>query len=758
MSEFVEAQFYIWLEAVTKEDRPVVGDRAFSLSQLQQQSPFKTLPGLVIPGGICRQFLGKLGDETPVLADFPQSVLHVPASDPQALQSISQQCRRAIMQTALPPQWLEAWISAIARWDFPTLIMRPSLGLPHGQKSHNCDLFLPKICWSDIESVKQRVKESWAELFSARSLFYWQKMGIELNSLNFALLIQPCLNAIASGKAEIKKDSLTIEAIHGLGYCLSPGEILANQYQSHLSSSDKPQKAQIGYQSRAIRLTPPPNHSSVKQDCLETVWLSRELSQAAALNDADQMTLLNIGRQLNEQSLAPCTFEWWLLAEAESSEKAESNELLITDFHSTFPTITPLLNRHSSSSSNSSAALLSGICASPGSSIALVEVISEAEESLSHLPDNCIWLAREIPFSWLPWLKTAAGIIVENSGTTSHAAILARELGIPAIVGALGAIEQLSTGDCVRLDATQGSVYRHHSPSSVSTLSPLPQANAYQHSLKTQLMVNLSQPESIASAVSLPVSGVGLLRAELLMLELFANRPLEQWLSHGDESALIDNMADLVSQFTQAFSPRPIFYRSLNQKPGCLSSDRGISYYLTDSSLFDLELQALAQVQARGGENLRLILPLVRSVEEFIFCDQLVTEAGLKQFSEFQLWMMAEVPSALFLLSEYVAAGVQGIAIGTNDLTQYLLGLERDELSLAELSASHRSALLSSIEQFVMLADQLGIPCSLCGQFPIYYPQTIQAFVEWGLSAISVDPEAISEIYQAIAAAESSQH
>ena len=757
MSELVEAQLYIWLDAILKEDRSLVGDRAFSLSQLRQQQPLNTLPGLVIPGNICRRFWGKLGEKTSVLADFPQSVLHFPANDPQALQSIAQQCRRAIIPIELPEEWLNAWITAIAKWNAPALIISPSLGLPRGQQSRDCDLFLPKTCWSDAESLQVTVKESWAELFSAKSLFYWQKMGIELNQLNFALLVQPCHNAIASGKAEIRKDLLTIEAIHGLGYGLSPGEILPDQFQIQLSSGEL-QKSQIAYHSRAFRLKLKPETPPAIQDCLETYWLNRELSQTSALNNIDRMALVSICRELRELSFSPCVLEWSCLSGAKTTTKADINQLLITNFHSTSPTIASRLNNHSSVASNNSTALITGISASPGSSIALVEVISEEQESLAQLPDNCIWLARDIPFAWLPWLKTAAGIILETSGTTSHAAILARELGIPAIVGALDAREHLTTGDCIRLDATQGAVYRHHGLPSVSPSALSQPKTDYKHSLKTQLMVNLSQPESIASAAALPVSGVGLLRAELLMLELFAHRPLAQWLADGDESNLIDKIVDLVSRFTSAFSPRPVFYRSHNQKLNCPTSDLGTSYYLTDSSLFHLELQALAQVQAKGGQNLRLILPLVRSVEEFDFCHQLVSEAGLKQSPEFQLWMMAEVPSALFLLPEYVATGVQGIAIGTNDLTQYLLGLRRDELSLTHLSPSHMNALLKSIEQFATLADQLGIPCAVCGQFPIYFPQAIQAFVEWGISAISVEPEAIGQIFQAIADAERSQN
>ena len=147
------------------------------------------------------------------------------------------------------------------------------------------------------------------------------------------------------------------------------------------------------------------------------------------------------------------------------------------------------------------------------------------------------------------------------------------------------------------------------------------------------------------------------------------------------------------------------------QSTDSLLGSRGTYRHWQDASLFTLELSALAQVMEQGYDNFKLILPFVRSVEEFRFCRRLVETVGLKAYPDFQLWIMAEVPSVIFLLSEYVRAGVEGIAIGTNDLSQLLLGVDREQDHFARkgLNANH-PAMLKAIEQLINTAKIEGIP------------------------------------------------
>jgi len=147
-------------------------------------------------------------------------------------------------------------------------------------------------------------------------------------------------------------------------------------------------------------------------------------------------------------------------------------------------------------------------------------------------------------------------------------------------------------------------------------------------------------------------------------------------------------------------------------------------------------------------------LPFVRSVGEFTFCRQKAEQFGLTQIPQFQLWMMAEVPSVLFLLPEYVKAGVAGISIGTNDLTQLLLGADREQSDITKVLNERHPAVMAAIAQLIQMSQTAGIPCSICGQAPAIYPEIIDQLVQWGITSISVEPEAVERTYQAIARAE----
>jgi pyruvate, water dikinase len=269
----------------------------------------------------------------------------------------------------------------------------------------------------------------------------------------------------------------------------------------------------------------------------------------------------------------------------------------------------------------------------------------------------------------------------------------------------------------------------------------------------TQLWVSLSQLDHLAEAAAAQVNGVGLLRSELMLLDIFGRQHPEVWLQQ-PAAKLIDQIAERVSQFAAAFAPRPVFYRALDIRAQEFAADtqqpqphqphqsmlgvRGAFRMQLHPGLLQIELAALKQVQHDYG-NLSLLLPFVRTVEEFSFCREQIEQAGLLQ-ADFQLWIMAEVPSVLFLLPDYAAAGLQGIAIGVNDLTQLILGVDRDHPQMAAAFNPGHPAVLRAIQHLIQTAQALKLPCSICGQSFRQQPDFLQALLDWQITAISVDP------------------
>ena len=166
------------------------------------------------------------------------------------------------------------------------------------------------------------------------------------------------------------------------------------------------------------------------------------------------------------------------------------------------------------------------------------------------------------------------------------------------------------------------------------------------------------------------------------------------------------------------------------------------------------ELCVLQKVCESGHTNVNLILPFVRSVDEFIYCRQRLETIWKNRPAQFQLWIMAEVPSVLFLLPDYVKAGVQGISIGTNDLTQFLLGIHRNSPQVASGFNGRDRAVMRAIEQLILGARAAGIPCSICGDATALYPEIVESLVRWGISSISVNVDAVEQTCRAIARAE----
>jgi pyruvate,water dikinase len=420
---------------------------------------------------------------------------------------------------------------------------------------------------------------------------------------------------------------------------------------------------------------------------------------------------------------------------------------------------------------------IQGIGAARGRIIANAYILNSAQKSLQ-IPKGVILITSVITPDYLPLLKGVVGIITEQGGLTSHGAILARELSIPAVISATGATTILQSGERLLLDGDKGEIYRlteeEENFPSAEMEKTMNDEKISDHQLTnlpiiaTKLMVNLSQPQLIKQVQSLPVDGVGLLRSELMILNILKGKHPQEWLLQGRQKELLELLSEQIMQFARAFLPRPIFYRSLDLpaynltslsenlplSQSSIISERGVFSYMQYPAIFELELQALAIVQASGYRNINLLLPFVRTVEEFIFCRHKVAESGLMKNHQFQLWIMAEVPSVLFLLPEYIQAGVMGISIGTNDLTQLLLGVDREQGKSATIFDESHPVVMKAISQLIKMSQAGGIPCSICGQAPALYPEIIDKLIEWGITSISVEPEAVDRTYKAIARAE----
>lgn len=739
--------YIYWLSQIQYAEQFLVGNNLFVLSQLLQRG-LPILPGFVLGNTLWQDMRRNISQEL--------SFKEVPkfSQDYKILKSIARDSHLAINQTPFPISRQTEIFQAAQQLNSANLILQPLITSPSGQFSRVNSLWRSHTCNNHPESLATAIKSVWSELFTATSLVYWHKLGLDSNQVNLSILVQPLKNSLASGMVEISHDLIQIKATWGLEQSLLQGAVEPDLYDLDRDTgyvlSQRLGHKHYGYRAKDLGITIP------ARDCIEAYIPEESLAATYVLNHHAIAQLQTLTQNILEQQPQITRLAWTAL-ESQSSDTPdfyftwiESN---LTSNISTTETVAAPPSKLSSIP-----ALLSGVPAAAGNVQAEVVVVRDFATHQEPIPPGSILVTKEINPQYLSLIKHTGGIITEIGGKTSHGAIVARELNIPAIVNVMDATKILHHGDQVLMNGDDGHIYPPTKEHQLSSRHSLRRRLAPAYPIATKLMVNLSQPETIASASNLPIDGIGLLRSELMLADFLTSQNLAQWQDSFREQ-FVTTLTNSLRQFTTAFAPRPVFYRSLDQYAqdtiNPVLGSRGAYDYLTDPTLFDLQLTALRTIIAEGNPNLNLILPFIRSLDEFKFCYRRIENAGLTMQSSFQVWIMAEVPSVIMLLPEYIKAGVQGIAIGTNDLTQLLLGVNREHTQFSDrgLNASH-PAMQKAIAELIKTAHEHQIECCICGQAPVDYPDLIDQLIQWGIDTISVEPDAVHRTYKAIARAE----
>ncbi|WP_421654848.1 putative PEP-binding protein [Leptothermofonsia sp. ETS-13] len=799
-----------WLDRIQPEHQSLVGNKAFHLARLLQTG-YPVVPGFVISAQMFWEFLETVNWPEPLFADLPHSSLRLDIDNPQQLQAIARQIRQAITIAPLLTEWVSEVKSAVSQLGSPVVILRPSLALRKTSWKIDASRFEPVIdgrssalfniqtCGMTEESLIEGLKQLWAQLFGAKSLFYWQRTGIPLQQICLAVLVQPLWSAIAAGTVQANDSYFQVQATPGLGMAITWGETIPDCYQIHTKSGAILSR-HLG--KKTIVYDPVAEPADLKGSSLHlSLRFLDETRQASnAIEDWQLEELIHLVQRLLVDCAPPMELEWVLSCATNSQPQVYLTQVIPQLVRASWsPTNLgdwePLSSLHEEPVMNSNwRPLLTGLAVSQGRAIARASVIADPQKAAIGILPGTVLVAPSLPPQWLPLIQQAAAIVTEQGSMTSHGAIVAREVGVPAVMGATNATAHIQTGDLVMVDGSRGRIYRiepngaqetsppimgqgHADVEALQSTPPRPLSDVLPVSdslerppIGTQLMVNVSQLSSLDLIADLPIDGVGLLRSELLAIALLNNQPPHYWLQPEHHAEFVERLTDALCQFASALAPRPVFYRSLDLRshefgdlgggeataPGGnpVLGMRGTFRYTLYPTLFELELAALAATQQTGNRNIHLLLPFVRAVEEFEFCRQRVERTGLMHNPNFQIWIMAEVPSVLFLLPEYVKAGVKGISIGSNDLSQLLLGIDRDNTLLSSAFDERHPAVKAAIAQLIQQAHQAGIPCSICGQAPVRHPELIADLIRWGIDSISVEPEAVETTYWAIARAE----
>jgi pyruvate,water dikinase len=605
-------------------------------------------------------------------------------------------------------------------------------------------------------SLLDAVRKCWSSLFGARTIYYRAQKGFSQANMDIAVVVQRQIVATRAGvmftidPATGASDRLVIEGAFGLGESVVSGSVSPDRYV--VSKDD------LTIEKREVR------HKEMEVVAAGNAGtLTRKLApsraEQAVLSDAEVRQIAELGVEIETHYAAPQDTEWAV---------DDAGEIWMLQSRP----VTSTGDEGKAGSASSGKELVKGLGAAPGMASGEVRVIGSREDA-AELVDGEVLVTHMTAPDWVPLMRRAAAIVTDSGGMTCHAAIVSRELGIPCVVGTVDATGTLRNGDLVTVDAGRGVVTEGATAPEVETGDEEAGEPAGPAApLRTKLLVNLSEPSQLDRVKDLDVDGVGLLRAELLVVEALDGEHPRALLERGEGERFIERMASSLTQFANAFSPRPITYRTIdfrsNEFRGLKGGERfepaeanpmigyrGALRYTHEPDLLELELKAVDRVWAAGHANIHLMLPFVRTPSEVAFCREQIERVGLFTRPGFELWVMAEVPSVLFHLPRYADLGIAGISIGSNDLTQLLLGADRDSELVAEVFDERDPAVTEYIAHLVARARELGLKTSICGQAPSVYPEYAELLVGCGIDAISVNVDAVEQARGLIAAAES---
>jgi pyruvate,water dikinase len=413
--------------------------------------------------------------------------------------------------------------------------------------------------------------------------------------------------------------------------------------------------------------------------------------------------------------------------------------------------------------------LLRGLGAAPGRGSGEVRVLSSVQDG-ARLEEGDVLVTVMTAPDWVPLMRKASAIVTDQGGMTCHAAIVSRELGIPAVVGTDAATTTLEDGVMVTVDGSTGDIY-------AGKLAVKEKARAEAvvgHALPvtaTKVLVNLGEPSLAERVAQMPVDGIGLLRAEFMIIEACEGTHPRRFVEEHGADMFVERMYKSLLTFARAFNPRPITYRTMDfrsnefrdlqggkdyepTEANPMIGYRGSFRYVHEPDLFKLELEAVKRVRDDGFQNLHVMLPFVRTLIEVKTLVKYIEEVGLFDDLAFDLWVMAEVPSVIYYMDQYQKLGVIGISIGSNDLTQLVLAIDRDSELVAPLFNEMDEAVLDHIRQLLEKARELGMKSSICGQAPSVFPEYAGKLVEWGIDSISVNWDVVEQTIRNVASAE----
>ena len=783
------SNYVIWFEKLGMDDVPVVGGKNASLGEMISNL---ASAGISVPGGFAttaeafRDFLSHNDLDNRInglLQDFD-------VEDVDSLAKVGAQIRESVMQTPFPApleQAVREAYSTLQDGGDISVAVRSSAtaeDLPEASFAGQQETFLNV---TSIDQVLDRIKEVFASLYNDRAISYRVHQGFDHAEVALSAGIQRMVRSdIGASGVMFSIDTETgfedvvfITSSWGLGECVVQGSVNPDEFYVHKPTLNLSKPA-ILRRNRGSKLIKMVYGETV---AVETIDTSVPERMKFSLDDADVASLASMAVIIEKHYGRPMDIEWgkdgndgklYILQARPETVESRSDKNVI---------------RRYELDQTESKVLVTGRSIGQRIGAGKVRNIPNIDQ-LSRVQEGDILVTDMTDPDWEPVMKRAAAIVTNRGGRTCHAAIIARELGVPAIVGCGDATQLLQEGLDVTVSCSEGDtgkVYDGQIEYKINEiqLDGLPE-------LPFKITMNVGNPERAFDFQRLPNHGVGLLRLEFMISNTIGVHPkallnyemMDQEIKDKVDERVagyaspvdfyVEKLVEGVSTLAASFAPHPVIVRlsdfKSNEYANMIGGElfepdeenpmigfRGASRYISSSfrECFELECQALKKVRDEMGlTNVWIMIPFVRTLQEADDVLALLKENGIERGrNDLKIVMMCEVPSNAILAEEFLEK-FDGFSIGSNDLTQLTLGLDRDSGLIAHLFDERDPAVKKMLATAIEAANKAGKYVGICGQGPSDHPDLAKWLMEQGISSVSLNPDTVIETWLFLAGQE----
>jgi len=741
----------VWLEDVRIEDVPSVGGKGASLGEMIS-AEIPVPRGFAVTAQAFRRFL----DETGITAQL-FATLRVNVDDPKELEAAADGAKKLVMKATMPQHMRDDITQAyneLAKREGkePLVAVRSSAtaeDMPEASFAGQQETFLNV---RGGNKVVEAVQKCWASLYGARAIFYRVKQGFDHESVNISAVVQKMVNADKSGVMFTSNPTTgapeaIIEGSWGLGEAIVSGSVSPDTYI--IDRSTRQIKANIA--TKAIMVV-----RDQKTGATVTEDVPGDLQNKRVLSDSELYAILDLGELIEEHYESPQDIEWAI----------EQGEVYIVQSRPV-TTIKQAEKAGVTTTAGEAEKLLEGLGASPGQASGQVRIIRSVDE-LDRVLDGDILVTAMTSPDMVPAMRRAAAIVTDEGGLTSHAAIVSRELGVPAVVGTKEATKKLTDGTLITVDGEKGLIFAGRLERAAAGG---PGAGAAARAVAkpvtaTEVKVNVSIAEATDRAVATEADGVGLLRVEHMIIGM--GKHPHWYIEHNEKDTFIRELEKGIRTVVDAFFPRSVWVRTLDAptdefrqmeggeeepiEPNPMLGWRGIRRDLQDVEVFKMQLQTFKNLIDDGYTNIGIMLPLVQHQDEVREAKRVIGEVGI-DFDRVDVGIMIEIPASALIIDDLIAEGIDFVSFGTNDLTQYTLAVDRNNENVAALYNEQHPAVLKLMDYVIQRCNKAGVMTSICGQAGSN-PKMADKLVRMGISSISSNIDAVERVRDAVARTE----